>query len=1766
MKWNFQKQCLPLPIREALRPRRRKSPRAKPRVRLWLEALEDRTTPSVVDLTSAGSSGSITDGSNTALFVQSTAGAGGTGNIQSFVRMEQNNSISATTEQGYNTDSRPVQFDELTNHTFTHAFQLSSVAEVNNGGTLYYEFLLDINQNSSASGSLLSLDQLRLYVSPTNIDTSSNNFANGYNSTTGTLGGLSPVYDMNRDLSSTNFVELNGALKPGSGTIDMTLFVPVSALGTNPNTFIYLYSAFGGHTFTSDQGHTGGAANDGFEEWANTSVGTPTITTSAGPNVVLGSGNALTDSATLTGGMSPTGTITFQLFAPNGTTPVFTNVVTVNGNGTYHSTDPGSTTGSAVPTMLGTYQWVASYSGDLSNSPVNSTMGQEPAMVEECRVLLTPPTEFDSVGDQATFTAEVDTTADGINWTHVGAGVPVTFSLVNNSAGATIVTTSTGTNPANTDSNGEATVTITSSNPGSVNIHADTTFSLAGVLGTFNCATGMVPSDPDAQKTFVMGQLTTPTITTSAGPNVVLGSGNALTDMATLSGGNSPTGTITFTLFDPTSTTVYTNTVMVTGNATYHSTDTGMTTGSAVPTMAGTYQWVVSYSGDSNNDSVSSALGAEPQIVNPASPTITTLPIALPPRTLQDSATLAGGFNPTGSITFELTDPFGALFTTQTVTVNGNGTYSTTGVMVSTAGVWHWVAVYSGDSNNHTAVTGPTDEPVTIPPEADLALTKTVDNPTPIFGTLVTFTLTVTNKGPDTATNVVLEDTIQNGLDPVSATVSQGTVGHLTPNPIRWDVGMLINGASAVMQLTVQADAVGLLVNNAGVAGDQLDPTPRDNLAQATVTVLLSPPQIGKGLFLASTILDPPTVPPVTSGSGGLPAAGSTVAPLNAALPFTDSFTTPSDRPEMSPFWTDQSGAMIGINDQPTGVGDFNLSTLNGVNQTDVSVVANANLGVGQSIGLVARYGGPGQDNFYLGQLMNMGYGFVPSIWINSGGFFTLLALGPTLSDGNGPLEFEPVGDSLKLISNGKLVASAFDSTFTSGSVGMRLSQGTVVSSFQANAVVPQNGALPFTDNFATTSDGSQLSRFWSDQLGNISVIGGQAVGQADSNLSTVNGMNAANVSVTGNIALSGSQWAALVSRYSGPAENNFYLGQLLGNGDGTFTPTIWKNVNGVWTKLNTGVDITSASGTLEFETNGPSLKLILNNQILTWADDTDLTSGSVGMRISQNATLGNFQAVTVTPIPVTTLPLNDNFSTTSDGSQPNLQWTDQTGNLTVIGGQAVGQGAFNLSTVNGLNVANVSVTGSIALSGSQWAALVSRYSGPMENNFYLGQLLGNGNGTFTPTIWKKVNGVWTKLNTGVDITSASGTLEFETNGPSLKLILNNQILTWADDTDLTSGSVGMRISQNATLGNFQAVTVTPIPVTTLPLNDNFSTTSDGSQPNLQWTDQTGNLTVIGGQAVGQGAFNLSTVNGLNVANVSVTGSIALSGSQWAALVSRYSGPLENNFYLGQLLGNGNGTFTPTIWKKVNGVWTKLNTGADITSASGTLEFETNGPSLKLILNNQILTWADDTDLTSGSVGMRLSQNATMSNFAARAVVQEQPPPLTTQPFSDNFSTTSDGSQLDPNWTDQNGNTTVVKGLATGEAAGFDNLSTVIGINQANVTVEASIALTSGQAVGLVTRYGGTLDGSYYLGQLYNNGSGVQATIWKHIGGTFTLLTTGLTVGSGTGTLKFQTMGSTLQLFLDGNLLATITDTDLTSGSVGMRLGQNATLGSFNAF
>ncbi|HEV3145120.1 MAG TPA: carboxypeptidase-like regulatory domain-containing protein [Gemmataceae bacterium] len=252
---------------------KRSNPAMNRRCRLEVQSLDERVVPSAatVDLSTAGAQGMV----NGAIFQQGSVQPAGSGVIQSFVRIH--GLGGAVTEQGYNTDARPLQFNENKSPTFTRSIRLSDIPEVNINGVNYRAFLLDINQKSSQP--LLSLDQLQIFEGDSGSLT-------GYSG--GQLAGISPLYDLNAG-GGSNWVELNARLSHGSGSSDMTLLVPDSYFlqadtTGNPNPFVYLFSRFGDNF----------ATNGGYEEWAvrKGSAGTPVPASLSG--FVTQSGSAFT--------------------------------------------------------------------------------------------------------------------------------------------------------------------------------------------------------------------------------------------------------------------------------------------------------------------------------------------------------------------------------------------------------------------------------------------------------------------------------------------------------------------------------------------------------------------------------------------------------------------------------------------------------------------------------------------------------------------------------------------------------------------------------------------------------------------------------------------------------------------------------------------------------------------------------------------------------------------------------------------------------------------------------------------------------------------------------------------------------------------------------------------------------------------------------------------------------------------------------------------------------------------------------------------------------------------------------------------------------------------------------------------------------------------------------------------------------------------------------------------------------------------------------
>ncbi|MCG3158533.1 MAG: hypothetical protein DKINENOH_05177 [bacterium] len=115
-------------------------------------------------------------------------------------------------------------------------------------------------------------------------------------------------------------------------------------------------------------------------------------------------------------------------------------------------------------------------------------------------------------------------------------------------------------------------------------------------------------------------------------------------------------------------------------------------------------------------------------------------------------------------------------------------------------------------------------------PLADLSLVKSVSNPTPLVGSTVTFTIAVTNSGPDAATNVSVADVIPSGYTYVAGSIAGGTSRTAAAPNLSWTIASLANGATTNLTFQAVVNATGNYLNVAQVtASDQEDPDSTPN-------------------------------------------------------------------------------------------------------------------------------------------------------------------------------------------------------------------------------------------------------------------------------------------------------------------------------------------------------------------------------------------------------------------------------------------------------------------------------------------------------------------------------------------------------------------------------------------------------------------------------------------------------------------------------------------------------------------------------------------------------------------------------------------------------------------------------------------------------------------------------------------------------------------------------------------------------------------------
>jgi hypothetical protein len=210
--------------------------------------------------------------------------------------------------------------------------------------------------------------------------------------------------------------------------------------------------------------------------------------------------------------------------------------------------------------------------------------------------------------------------------------------------------------------------------------------------------------------------------------------------------------------------------------------------------------------------------------------------------------------------------------------------------------------------------------------------------------------------------------------------------------------------------------------------------------------------------------------------------------------------------------------------------------------------------------------------------------------------------------------------------------------------------------------------------------------------------------------------------------------------------------------------------------------------------------------------------------------------------------------------------------------------------------------------------------------------------------------------------------------------------VAYAHDSALAGGNVGMRTTKGGGVSNFNVTALNLASSQPLPVSDALNASTPTHQLDVaNWQETVGNFSVSANGAVGKSnGINLAAVNGLLATDSQLQAHVAFSAvGQSAGLVTRYSGPGDRNMYLGMVKSLSGGAVLAQIYKNVGGVWFLL-AKKTVTHFAGALRFQVTGHTLALALDNTLVLSVNDNSITGpGSVGLRASAGAAISNFTA---------------------------------------------------------------------------------------------------------------------------------------------------------------------------------------
>src|SRR5262249_14908390 len=207
------------------------------------------------------------------------------------------------------------------------------------------------------------------------------------------------------------------------------------------------------------------------------------------------------------------------------------------------------------------------------------------------------------------------------------------------------------------------------------------------------------------------------------------------------------------------------------------------------PLDAGDYYFVATYDPGANPNYVGGDSPPEPFFVLQATPQIVTTPSgdgSVVGSSTSDTATVSGGYGDLtdGTVTFKLyapgVDPSTGtpIFTDSGEALNAMGVATSKSTTTTAVGTYHWVATYSGDANNMSVSSGPTDEPVT-PIKATPQIVTTPSGDGSVVGSSTSDTATVSGGYGDLTDGTVTFKLYSPGVAPSTGTPVFPAIGTL---------------------------------------------------------------------------------------------------------------------------------------------------------------------------------------------------------------------------------------------------------------------------------------------------------------------------------------------------------------------------------------------------------------------------------------------------------------------------------------------------------------------------------------------------------------------------------------------------------------------------------------------------------------------------------------------------------------------------------------------------------------------------------------------------------------------------------------------------------------------------------------------------------------------------------------------------------------------------------------------------------------------------